>query len=486
MTVQSALFRLRVWVWGEYKATEKEERLLRKIDVGILTFACISYFVARLDNSNLANAYVSGMKEDLNMSTEAYSQMTSIYQAGYSVGQVPCNLAILYFPPRYYMSFLLFMLAVFSLSCAFVQNVQSVSALRFLVGFAESGMFCSVNYILGSWYGPNELARRAAIYTGSGFVGSIISGVIQDAINHSLNGTLGRPGWRWLFIIDAILTFPIALLGVLTFPDTPTKTKAFYLNEEERELARTRLPPRDKVVWSRSAVIGAFKSWQLYVFTIFFTNFGLMETFNFNSLAPLWFKSYPESFSLSNANQYPNGVYAVAIVAVAIMSAVSDNTRNRWAPSVVIGLACIVFSIIFLIYPEDNKPALMAAIYVHGIVFAGQSINYTWANEATKFNPILRTITLAVMNLAAYIFLIWYGIVVVNSAYAPRFYKCAVGTLVLSILSFFFLPLIMYLTKRDPNLQEDGAQSDSELDTEKDAEKDSKGSETNVTVHPVL
>ncbi|KAI5835136.1 MFS general substrate transporter [Schizophyllum commune Tattone D] len=485
MTVKSALRRLRVWVWGEYKETETEERLLRKIDAGILTFACISYFVARLDNVNLANAYVSGMKEDLNMSAAAYSDLTSIYQAGYSVGQVPCNLAILYFPPRYYMSALVFLLAVLSLSCAFAQNVQTVSALRFLVGFCESGMFCSVNYILGSWYGPNELARRAAIYTGSGYVGSIISGVIQDGINKSLDGKLGRPGWRWLFIIDAILTFPIALLGILTFPDTPTKTTAFYLSPAERALAQTRLPPRDRVVWSRAAVLGVFKSWQLYVFTIFFTNFGLMETFNFNSLAPIWFKSYPNEFSLSNANQYPNGVYAVAIVATAIMSATSDNTRNRWAPSVVIALACIVFSVIFLIYPENNKAALMAAIYVHGIVFAGQSINYTWANEATRFNPILRTVTLAVMNLSAYIFLIWYGIVVVNSAYAPKFYKCAVGTLILSIISFFFLPLIMYLMKRDPNLQEDHAGAPSESEEEKDIEKDSKEDAT-VTVTPVI
>ncbi|KAI4523106.1 MFS general substrate transporter [Schizophyllum commune Loenen D] len=450
MTVESALRRLRVWVWGEYKETETEERLLRKIDAGILTFA--------LDNVNLANAYVSGMKEDLNMSAAAYSDLTSIYQAGYSVGQVPCNLAILYFPPRYYMSALVFLLAVLSLSCAFAQNVQTVSALRFLVGFCESGMFCSVNYILGSWYGPNELARRAAIYTGSGYVGSIISGVIQDGINKSLDGKLGRPGWRWLLthaLSDAILTFPIALLGVLTFPDTPTKTTAFYLSPAERALAQTRLPPRDRVVWSRAAVLGVFKSWQLYVFTIFFTNFGLMETFNFNSLAPIWFKSYPGRFSLSNANQYPNGVYAVAIVATAIMSATSDNTRNRWAPSVVIALACIVFSVIFLIYPENNKAALMAAIYVHGIVFAGQSINYTWANEATRFNPILRTVTLAVMNLSAYIFLIWYGIVVVNSA------------------------------DRDPNLQEDHAGAPSESDEEKDVEKDSKEDAT-VTVTPVI
>ena len=58
-----------------------------------------------MDNVNLANAYVSGMKEDLNstphsfylvayeltfvlVSAAAYSDLTSIYQAGYSVGQV--------------------------------------------------------------------------------------------------------------------------------------------------------------------------------------------------------------------------------------------------------------------------------------------------------------------------------------------------------------------------------------------------------------
>ncbi|KAL1662777.1 major facilitator superfamily domain-containing protein [Schizophyllum commune] len=476
MTVKSALRRLRVWVWGEYKETETEERLLRKIDAGILTFA--------LDNVNLANAYVSGMKEDLNMSAAAYSDLTSIYQAGYSVGQVPCNLAILYFPPRYYMSALVFLLAVLSLSCAFAQNVQTVSALRFLVGFCESGMFCSVNYILGSWYGPNELARRAAIYTGSGYVGSIISGVRRPAPVRSAKSLMGFSVLvRLPLLIPPPLPLPRLTLSPQTFPDTPTKTTAFYLSPAERALAQTRLPPRDRVVWSRAAVLGVFKSWQLYVFTIFFTNFGLMETFNFNSLAPIWFKSYPGRFSLSNANQYPNGVYAVAIVATAIMSATSDNTRNRWAPSVVIALACIVFSVVFLVYPENNKAALMAAIYVHGIVFAGQSINYTWANEATKFNPILRTVTLAVMNLSAYIFLIWYGIVVVASNLLPVMLNLQVA--VLSIISFFFLPLIMYLMKRDPNLQEDHAGAPSESDEEKDVEKDSKEDAT-VTVTPVI
>lgn len=34
------------------------------------------------------------------------------------------------------------------------------------------------------------------------------------------------------FIVDGIITLPIALYGFLMFPDVPTTTKAFYLSDE--------------------------------------------------------------------------------------------------------------------------------------------------------------------------------------------------------------------------------------------------------------
>ena len=39
------------------------------------------------------------------------------------------------------------------------------------------------------------------------------------------------------FIIDGIITMPIALYGFLMFPDVPTTTKAFYLSEEVGNLS---------------------------------------------------------------------------------------------------------------------------------------------------------------------------------------------------------------------------------------------------------
>lgn len=42
---------------------------------------------------------------------------------------------------------------------------------------------------------------------------------------------------------DGIITLPIALFGFFYFPDIPENTTATYLNESERKMAVTRLPP---------------------------------------------------------------------------------------------------------------------------------------------------------------------------------------------------------------------------------------------------
>jgi ACS family pantothenate transporter-like MFS transporter len=47
-----------------------------------------------------------------------------------------------------------------------------------------------------------------------------------------------------VFIIDGIITCPIAIMGYLYFPDTPELTKAPYLSTSEKELALARLPPK--------------------------------------------------------------------------------------------------------------------------------------------------------------------------------------------------------------------------------------------------
>lgn len=61
----------------------------------------IGYFLKYLDLSNVNNAFLSGMKEDLNMYGNQLVTSTSIYTVGYVIGQIPSNLLLTRVSPRW-------------------------------------------------------------------------------------------------------------------------------------------------------------------------------------------------------------------------------------------------------------------------------------------------------------------------------------------------------------------------------------------------
>jgi ACS family pantothenate transporter-like MFS transporter len=56
----------------------------------------------------------------------------------------------------------------------------------------------------------------------------MFSGYLQAGLYNSMNGTHGLAGWRWLFIMDGVISIPIALWGIFAIPDLPHTTRAFY------------------------------------------------------------------------------------------------------------------------------------------------------------------------------------------------------------------------------------------------------------------
>lgn len=48
-----------VFDWYPAHYSQKETKLLRKLDINILIFACLSFFCKYLDQTNITNAYVS-------------------------------------------------------------------------------------------------------------------------------------------------------------------------------------------------------------------------------------------------------------------------------------------------------------------------------------------------------------------------------------------------------------------------------------------
>jgi MFS transporter, ACS family, pantothenate transporter len=74
---------------------------------------------------------------------------------------------------------------------------------------------------------------------------------------------------RWLFVIDGIITIPVALSGFLLFPGIPDSPKAFFLTESEISLAKKRLE-KAKVTRAGKLDLDVFKRslarWHIWLF----------------------------------------------------------------------------------------------------------------------------------------------------------------------------------------------------------------------------
>lgn len=87
----------------------------------------------------------------------------------------------------------------------------------------------------------------------------------QAAVYKGLDGAHGLAGWRWLYIICGVMTIPVGIITAIFFPDTPHKTKVFFLSTEEKELALERVNRAGKAApeaLTLSRVAKVLKSWR--------------------------------------------------------------------------------------------------------------------------------------------------------------------------------------------------------------------------------
>lgn len=143
-----------------------------------------------------------------------------------------------------------------------------------------------MHYMLGGWYTPSEIGKRASIFWVAGSLGQMFSGILQAAAYNNLSGIHGLAGWRcaavflwhsnwvltaksrWLFIIDAVITLPLAIFGFLFFPPLPLQgKKCWWLSSEEFSIAQSRLLRFGRVgkkAWTRTKLKSLLFSWHTY------------------------------------------------------------------------------------------------------------------------------------------------------------------------------------------------------------------------------
>ncbi|KAK6201934.1 hypothetical protein LQW54_009248 [Pestalotiopsis sp. IQ-011] len=219
---------------------EREKKLRKKIDLRLMPMIVIMYILNYLDRNNIAAAGLAGLNEDLDLKGDEFQICVSILFVGYLLMQVPSNMILNKLgKPSLYLPGCMIVWGTISGATAAAKSFGGILAARFVLGFVEAAYFPGCLYFLSCWYTRKELALRTGILYSGSLLSGAFGGLIAAGILKGMDGVAGLSAWRWLFIIESILTIVFAFIAFFCIPDLPRTTR--WLDEQERELAAWRL-----------------------------------------------------------------------------------------------------------------------------------------------------------------------------------------------------------------------------------------------------
>lgn len=80
---------------------------------------------------------------------------------------------------------------------------------------------------------------RVTILNLGNLAAEAFGGLIAAGILGNMEGKSGIRAWRWLFIIEGVVTVALGGLALFILPDYPKST--YWLSEKERQIAQQRL-----------------------------------------------------------------------------------------------------------------------------------------------------------------------------------------------------------------------------------------------------
>ncbi|KAK5412705.1 hypothetical protein LTR07_005496 [Exophiala xenobiotica] len=281
---------------------EMEKRVVRKIDYHVPPLVTFLFLLSYLDRSNIGNARIAGMTEDLSLTGDRYDWLLTIFYISYIIFQFQGFMWKI-LKPHTWACLITLAWGIVATCQAATQSWRSEMALRFLLGAAEAGFGPSIPYLLSFFYLRHEHGFRSGIFLAAAPFASMFAGALAYGIT---SGHSKLANWRLLFLIEGIPTILAAPLAWFYLPDSPTSAK--FLTEEEREVARAR------VVRQHGASQEEHR--------ISFKEIGL------TLLDPkAWFTAM--GFSSINAQGLSAPPYFVSTIVTIISCYIADRTRQR-------------------------------------------------------------------------------------------------------------------------------------------------------------
>ncbi|KFY43166.1 hypothetical protein V495_04118 [Pseudogymnoascus sp. VKM F-4514 (FW-929)] len=143
---------------NEYMATMTPEerkaltrRILFKLDVRIIPIMALLFLCSFLDRTNVGNAKVYYMENDINISDHQYDTCLVIYYAFYIASEIPSNLVLKKVSPRIWLPLLTAAWGLVAMCLGFVQNYAGLMIVRAFLGATEGGLLPGITIVVAGF-----------------------------------------------------------------------------------------------------------------------------------------------------------------------------------------------------------------------------------------------------------------------------------------------------------------------------------------------
>ncbi|PYI00358.1 putative MFS transporter [Aspergillus sclerotiicarbonarius CBS 121057] len=208
--------------------THREERAVRrKTDVKIFLWILVMFFGLNLDRGNLSNASADNLLPDLHINTNDYNNAQNMYRIGFLISEIPSQMIGKRLGPDRWIPVQIILWSLASGGQFFMTNRAGFFACRFFIGLFMGGFIPDAILYLSYFYTKTEMPLRLAFFWFVDAISGVIASFIAYGVLH-MRGVQGRAGWRWLFLIEALISLVIGVFSFLFLVPGPTQTATWW------------------------------------------------------------------------------------------------------------------------------------------------------------------------------------------------------------------------------------------------------------------